>query len=258
MPVERKIYKFPFWKDNPIEWVCPTCERGVLSGERGSFSFHEIKESRDAHKNEDWDPDWIVYAYSCTFLCTNPQCQEVVASVGTGGVDVDPQYDEKGELKELKHYDYFQPKYFYPHLNIFKLPENTPANIKKEVHNSFELFFASPSSSLNHIRIALELILDFLKINRFKLIRKKRIYISPHERIRLIPDTYRDFQDLFFAIKWLGNTGSHSHNITIDDVMDAYDILEIILFELFEKRTKSIKKLAKQINKKRGPRNNCS
>jgi len=114
------------------------------------------------------------------------------------------------------------------------------------------LFFADYGASANHIRIALERILDHLKVKKFELKRGKRVFISLHKRILLLPSKYNDVSDLLFAIKWLGNTGSHSHKITIDDVMDAYEILEVVLNEIIENKTKKIKKMAKKINKRKG------
>lgn len=256
MPVERTIYKTPFHKESQPQWTCPACGRGVLEGIKGSFHYGEVKESIDAQEKykDTWDPDQIVFTYSTCLRCTNPQCKEIIASAGTGGVDFEPVYDEAtGEPNAQDFYNYFLPKYFWPHLNIFNVPKNTPEPIREEINKSFELFFASPSSSSNHIRIALENLLDHLKVKRTELRNKKRVYISLHRRVLLLPQAYSDLKDLLIAIKWLGNTGSHTPVITMDDVMDAYDILEMVINELFEKRASGIKKLAKRINKRKGP-----
>ncbi len=60
--------------------------------------------------------------------------------------------------------------------------------------------------------------------------------------------------DMLLAIKWLGNAGSHGHGkITIDDVMDSYELTEHILAEIFEPKIKKLKAIAKKINRKKGP-----
>lgn len=254
MPVDRKIYKTPFYKHSLSQWECPSCNKGILKTKEGSFVYYESKRSLDARKDEDWDPEWIEYIYSCQFICTNPACKDTVMSVGTGSVDLEPiSYSDEDDQPHMDYADYFQPKFFIPQLNIFKIAKNTPDDIKASIVESFRLFFASPSSSANHLRIALEKLLNFLKVKKFETKNGKRFLINLHRRIERLPVKYSDFKDLFFAIKWLGNTGSHSDNINkIDDVMDAYDIFENILDELFDKRTEKTKKIAKKINRKKG------
>ena len=117
---------------------------------------------------------------------------------------------------------------------------------------SFELFFCNPPSSANHIRVALEKLLNHLKVKQYEIIKGRKRFISLHKRIEIISTKYRGLKEDFLALKWLGNAGSHSHKIImIDDVIDAYEIFESVLHELF--KSKSIRKLVKQINKKKGP-----
>ena len=62
-----------------------------------------------------------------------------------------------------------------------------------------------------------------------------------------------DLEDILYAIKWLGNAGSHGNSeITIDDVFDAYEFMNHILNEIYEPKQK-LEKLAKEIRKKKGP-----
>lgn len=71
----------------------------------------------------------------------------------------------------------------------------------------------------------------------------------------MLPNRHKHLKELFLAIKWLGNAGSHSNKeITIDDVLDAYEIMETVLKELFEYKKDTVKKLAKKIIKKQGPK----
>jgi len=59
---------------------------------------------------------------------------------------------------------------------------------------------------------------------------------------------------MILAIKWLGNAGSHGHaEVTMDDVMDAYELTEHILEEIYEPKLKKLKAIAKKVNKKKGP-----
>ena len=83
----------------------------------------------------------------------------------------------------------------------------------------------------------------------------ERLYLSLHQRIERLPKKHANLKDLLFAIKWLGNAGSHStRSITMDDVMDAYEIMDEVLGEVYPSKKRSARKIAKEINIKRGPR----
>ncbi|HXC52488.1 MAG TPA: hypothetical protein VN634_16525 [Candidatus Limnocylindrales bacterium] len=52
----------------------------------------------------------------------------------------------------------------------------------------------------------------------------------------------------------MGNAGSHDGGeASVADVRVAYDLLEHILSEVYEGKGKSLKVLAKKVNKKKGP-----
>ena len=57
--------------------------------------------------------------------------------------------------------------------------------------------------------------------------------LSLHSRIKLLPKKYHDIQDIFMAVKWLGNAGSHSGTVSADDVLDAYELMQKLLAEVF-------------------------
>ncbi|MES2014697.1 MAG: DUF4145 domain-containing protein [Patescibacteria group bacterium] len=250
MSVDRKIFNIPFHKGKQPEWTCPSCNRGILKGKEGTFLRVETRASKAHRGHPDWEPEWISYRYSCQFVCTNPACEEMVFNVGTGSVKEEVDYnDEQGY--SASYLDIFRPKFFSPHLNIFKISPNTPVDIRDSIEKSFQLFFINPSASANHMRIALEQLLDYLKVKKFETVKNKRFIISLHKRIESIPSKVSELKDLFFAVKWLGNDASHDGGVSMDNVMDVYDMFESILDEIFGKKTKEIKKIAKKINRRR-------
>ncbi|MFA4918821.1 MAG: DUF4145 domain-containing protein [Thermodesulfovibrionales bacterium] len=251
--MDRKLYKLPFRSEHLPRWICPTCGKGTLSIRNDSFNAVETFDSEKAHGHQDWDPQWIEYVYSCLLVCSNVACKDIVANSGEGFVEVDFDYDSNGEPVQ-NYFDFFRPKYFHPHLKLFSLPAGTPKDVVKEINQSFELFFCNPPSASNHIRIALEDLLTFMKVKRYETKNRKKIFLSLHKRIDLISVKYQNLKDFCLAIKWLGNAGSHSDKeITVDDVMDAYEIMDEMLRELLYKKQDHIKKLVKTINKKKGP-----
>lgn len=252
--MDRKLYKLPFTKNGMSRYQCPTCNKGVLKIIPDTLQSKETKASRRNQNHPAWDPEWITIIYSCLFECANPDCKEIVSSSGKGGVEEECFYNEMGE-PDRNYEKYFKPEYFTPHLKIFHTPKGTPEGVEEEIHKSFSLVFSDPSSSANHIRIALENLLTHLKIKRYTTTNNKRHYLNLHNRIDLLPRKYHQIKDIFLAIKWLGNAGSHSnHEVTIDDVFDSYELIIELLIEIFSNNRKKAKSLAKKINKKKGPK----
>ncbi len=250
--MDRKAFKLPFTEASQPDWQCPTCKKGLLRIKEGTFFNEETSLSRKWHGHEDWDPDWVSTVYSCLLKCTNEGCQEVVANSGEGILDWDIEHDEEGYPQQI-YGDYFKPLYFQPHLVLIQIPEKTPAEVKEKLENSFRLFFSSPSAASSNVRAAVEAMLNDLNVNRYRLVNGKRRIINLHQRIDLLPAKYDELKDMLMAVKWLGNAGSHQGGeLTTDDVMDAYEIIEHVLSEVYEEKTKKLKAIAKKVNKAKG------
>ncbi len=154
------------------------------------------------------------------------------------------------------------PSYFYPPLEIFRIPDACPADVGQEIESGFALFWSDHSGVMNHFRKAVELILDKLRVRKTTVVTKKGKrhyhYFSLHTRI----DEYRkkrpELAEQLEALKWLGNVGSHSSSVKLDDVFDACDILEHFIQETFERRGDKVKKIAKSINRTKKPRSHSN
>ncbi len=251
--MDRKSYKLPFRKTGITKFQCPSCGKGLLKIKKDTFHYSETKGSSSCHSHEAWEPEWIEYVYSCLLECSNTNCKDTVASSGTGSVTQYMYHDHEG-VPDVGYDDYFQPEFFSPHLKIFHSPKGIPEEVENEINKSFSLLFSDPSSAANHIRVALEHLLTHLKIKRYFNNNGRRSFLSLHKRIALLPNKYDHIKDLFFAVKWLGNAGSHSnHKVTLDDVLDSYELMDEMLVEIFYNRRAKAKALAKKINKKKGP-----
>ena len=252
--MDRKSYKLTIEKSGCTPFNCPSCGNGVLKVQQGSFSYHETKLSRCSRRHEAFGFEWVSYVFSCILECTNPRCQEFVSCLGNGGVDQEYSTDENGEF-DVSYSDFFKPKFFHPNLKIFTPPKKTPESVYEELNVSFSLVFSDPSSAANHVRIALENLLTELRIKRSYKTSGKMKYLNLHQRIDLLPSKFDHIKLLFYAVKWLGNAGSHSHKeLSFDDVFDAYEIISQILEEIYNNKGKQIATMAKVINKRKGPR----
>ncbi len=253
--IDRKLYKGYFLKEAMNSWMCPTCNKGTLQLEKDKFLFEDNSSTKQYSNHEDFNfPHDIVYTYTGLLTCTNPKCKEVVASSGTGGVDeVGQTLSPDGYTTDTEYGDYFKPLHFYPPLHIFKIPEDTPDNVKKSIISSFSLVFTNNSSAANQVRIALECLLTHLKIKRFNITGGRQRRLNLHQRIDLLPTKYQKIKKVCLAIKWLGNAGSHCDDkMTFDDVFNGYEMLSFILEELYDNKHEHVNKLAKKINDKKG------
>ena len=241
--INRRKFNTPLKRDALSAYPCPTCGTGSLRTDKDAFHFKETQASKAEHGHYQWEPDWIEYIYSCLMVCSNSACQEIISSNGRGSVSFEENRDT------------FSPIYFYPNLKFFNIPNGTPEDVVDEVNKSFALFFSDPSSAVSHIRISLEYLLNNLTIKRYINTGKGRKYLALHNRIDLLPKRYDHVKELFLAVKWIGNAGSHSNKeVGKNDVFDCYELMSELLSEVISNRSEKTKALAKQINKKKGPK----
>jgi hypothetical protein len=86
--------------------------------------------------------------------------------------------------------------------------------------------------------------------NRKKASNGKLVDLSLHGRIEIFAKKNHDVGIQLMALKWLGNTGSHSHAVDSKDLLDAMEIMEHALMEIIEKRREKVAKLAKGLQKR--------
>ncbi|MFT5702386.1 MAG: hypothetical protein ACI8ZB_005305 [Desulforhopalus sp.] len=240
-----------FTKKNNANWNCPKCNR-VLVLKKNSFHAHESSETQLMLERPDCHQMEYSYVFSCLFHCTNNGCNEHVACTGEGFHDIEISHDNEGY--PVQQYPiFYKPKYFFPNVNLFPLSNNVPKDINLALSKSFELFFCNYDAALNQVRICIELLMDSWGIASSTETNK---FISLHTRITKIPEKYSKLKSVLTAVKWLGNAGSHSSvRITKKDLLDAYEIVNYILIEVFSSKHEKISGMANEINTSKGPRN---
>lgn len=253
--MNRKLWSHPsFTETNTPEWICPSCNAGKLSLAKNSLVSQETIASKERHHDEDWDPTWINTAFSAFFMCGN--CGEPIAVSGWGTVTERIRLLPDGSVDDSTE-DQFFPEFFTKAPHLIEIPVDCDPNIEIEIEKSFQLYFVDANSCANKIRVTIEMILD-----GFKIPRKKRITrggnaevrsMSLHERILKYGQKNLQAANRLLAIKWIGNSGSHGGTLERNDLLDAYEIFEIALSEIYDFDKKRADKLTKAINKKKGP-----
>ncbi|RQO81345.1 hypothetical protein DBV10_14525 [Acidovorax sp. FJL06] len=74
-----------------------------------------------------------------------------------------------------------------------------------------------------------------MMLPRFVAPSGERRSINLHQSIALLDPKYAHLKDVILAIKWLADDGSQDEgvSVSIDDVMDAYELTEKILEEVY-------------------------
>lgn len=234
-------------------WPCPACAKGVLALVPKSLVHKETVASKRAHGDDEWDPELITYAFTAWLKCNHAPCGQEVAVSGIGGAEA--VYDP--EDGDMSWSSYFIPKFCWPMPDIFELPAKCPDEVKTQLRAGFALFWSDQAAAASRVRVALERLMDHLGVQRRRKDKNGKFVEMPlHQRIEVFQKGEANIGSQLMALKWLGNTGSHEGQVSRDDVLDAFEILEHALVELIDQRTAKVAALARKLAKKHARRHN--
>ncbi|RYX86611.1 DUF4145 domain-containing protein [bacterium] len=246
--MNRHIWQRDFLENQTIKWPCPACHAAKLILEKRTLNTGETSQSLNEHREAGWEPGWIEGRFTCFLKCH--ECLEDVAVAGRYSVE------EWGndELRQVEHMHRFEPLFFMQAPPIIQLPKKLPLDIQKEIEASFQLYWVDLASCANRIRSSVEMLLTDLGVKRTIVSNRRRRDLNLHNRIEIFRDVNSMLADALLAVKWIGNAGSHSNALDEKDILDGYEMLEYVLEELFDQRSKRMANLARQINKAKKPR----
>nr|WP_288356202.1 DUF4145 domain-containing protein [uncultured Pseudomonas sp.] len=244
--MEKEILQGAFVRDAIPEYKCPHCSKGGLRL-FGDFTSHETELSASIHSEDWWDPEYIRMLFSCTLKCTS--CADIVFVVGNGLVEEEYNVDHNGEWSK-DWVEYYRPSFFHPGLQLISYPSKTPQEVIAPLSTASALFFSSPSACCNSIRASAEQVLTHLGIG----VKSGDDFVSFGSRINMIPKEQESTKNLFNAIRWLGNHGSHpGSEVEAEDALHAFEIMEFLLEEVYGSRKQELEALAAAINDRKGP-----
>jgi hypothetical protein len=235
-------------------WNCPHCEIGLLKELPKERQLVEPTYSKREHNEDWWEPEHIRQRFSAQLQCNNHRCGEIVFVVGESTTHYGGG-DEEGE----HWYETFEPRAAYPAVAVFRLKAEWPKSVTRELSLAFGHIFGDAGAAANRLRTAVECLLDHLGVKKATLVangtKKKKVKLNLHRRIEAFKLKNPEAAGLLLAVKWLGNAGSHADlkGVTRDDVLDGMDMMQLALHLLFDKSSAAVQKLAKSINKKKGP-----
>ncbi|HFG6897084.1 TPA: DUF4145 domain-containing protein [Acinetobacter baumannii] len=253
--MDRNLYKKCFKQTDNITFPCPSCANLSLKLNSDKFFSEDTALSKKMQVDDYWEPEWLTSVFTTVLVCNNSDCIESVICSGIGSVDWEAEANEHGEM-EQQYYSYYLPKIFIPTIHFFKIPEKCPDSVKLLLIEAFSLTLQSPSSAANKVRAAIENLLTEYGVARYSRKNGKNNRLNLDSRIAKAKNkkaVLGELENILYAIKWLGNAGSHANSeILLDDVFDAYDLMSHLLNELYDPKI-NLNRLAKAIRKRKGP-----
>jgi hypothetical protein len=186
--------------------------------------------------------------------CSNESCGEVVAVSGYTTNSLDYYYGADGNT-ETELYTYFAPTGFNPAPAIIDIPPATPDEVKEVVHAAFGLYWLDKEACANKLRVAVELLLNDVKIPAVKRSKDGRDRpVGLDTRIREYSAINQEVADLLLAVKWIGNAGSHANlgQLDADDLLDVFEIVELVLEDAYIGKRKRLAAIAAAIVSAKG------
>ncbi len=241
--MNRPIWKQPITEHSAPGWPCPSCGSGTLRLDRSSLRFHETNESKKMDRSECFPGD-ICFGFTAWVQCDQKRCSEHASVSGTGWLE----QDWSGNEEETDWFRRFYPRSIFPMPDVFPIPKTCPKAVADELRAAFVLMWTDRAASANRVRVASERLMDHLKVQRLRKNKKGRFdKLNLHQRIEVFRVSNPEAAKLLMAMKLLGNTGSHERDLSLDDVLDGFEVFEHILAELVGNRTKRVVTLANDL-----------
>lgn len=245
----RRLWKESVSKTTIPAWTCGHCGSGTLRMVADSMVVREHHSSKVARAREDWDPHDISEVFHCVAECSSCRDLAVIAGEASHSVDWDD------EIRDMAFSRDFSTRAVIPAPQMLDIPKQVPETISAEVRRAFGLYWSDPSASLNRLRCAVEALCDHAGVARWgRRADDSRFLLPLHARIERLPDRFATVKNELLAVKWLGNDGAHGPDATVDDVLDALELLDFVFDRIFRHPERAIAKLSRVINRKKGSR----
>jgi Domain of unknown function (DUF4145) len=153
--------------------------------------------------------------------------------------------DSCGQLVAVQGYERKSgriPKAMCPAPPIICAPAKTPSNVTRELELAFSLFWVDLGACANKLRISVERVLDYFRITGGTLA----------NRVARFQAVDAGQAKTFDALRQVGNVGSHLGSNTRETILDAFEVYEHALEELFGDRKSYFDRLRKKIIEKNG------
>lgn len=231
-----------------LDRLCPRCQRGTLTPIKDAAKSEETADSRQLPEEVEWDAhEW---RFTTLLKCSFSACQESAVVAGEKHVE-----ELQVDWDEYQHVDRYRIRFYRPSPRPFPIRPKYPERVIHHVEAASEVYWADAEAAGNKIRQAVEAFLTGRGVKQFAQAEgpRSRSRLSLHARILLYEKQNPDLAKLLFAVKWLGNAGSHDGGLKHADVLDGFELLEHVLQETYANDRKRLFRRAGAINRRKGP-----
>lgn len=173
---------------------------------------------------------WKLCRFTAISKCT--YCQEGVVISGVAKT-LQPEIRELiKDHPKINHQLKIYPEFFSPPLQIIEVHRNYPDSIRKLLIKSFQVAFCEPASAAICLRKVIENLLDQQKIPRCD---KKDKILPLYNRINRFKNGNNVLGKVLEAIKVIGDDGAHTNQLTEENLLEAYRLLNFVLQQLYVK-----------------------
>lgn len=232
--------------------ACPNCQIGYIGF--SSPSEHEGHDSASARSHPAFEPEWISGTFVVLGQCENPECRQAVHGTGDYRVDYSQKSnrDDEFEHQGIPYSSYYSVTHLHPPMLIMPIPASAPNEVREGVLRASRVLFADPGLAATALRATVE---RFLTSEGISATRPTGQFRTAHDRIKEWRDADPNrppVADLLFAVKWLGNAGTHEDSdLTTIEVLDGARVLDEAFHRLFT--GPDIDAHAQNINAAKGP-----
>lgn len=233
--MHRHLWKESYQDTNPPLWPCPACGRETLQPIPKSLAIRPPS----AYELSDLPEDEYTFCFKQFFLCSVRECGDIVCVAGDASLERNPYAISTDD----EYFYQLFPKAVHRGMPIISLPLETPDAVRIELETAFSLFWVDLGSCANKMRISVERALDELGVPAGKTL---------NESIKTFEAIDQGHAQTFHALREVGNVGSHLGDNTRETILDAWEIYEDALRNLFGGHKDRIEALKKKIRASKG------
>lgn len=232
-------------------WLCGRCGVGHLHAGPKKEVWLSTADTDAASKHDWFDRRDAEYRFGALLKCNNPHCGDPVAIAGVYS-DEDVQVDHD----EYETHSTYRVKAVTPAPLPFPIDKSVPDTVSDHLKSAAGLLWADHDAAGNRIRQSVEALLDQQGVKKSYIEKSKtpgkpgkRKQYPLHQRIEAYKKKNSDAANHLMAIKWIGNAGSHtgSASLSRDQILDALEIMEVVLEEVYVGHRKKIAAKVKKI-----------
>ena len=246
---DRSKWQGAYDRDSMPKFNCPRCRNGRLIANRTTLKVVQPQFSITECDNPDFEPGWERERFTLELQCDEKSCEETAFAIGN--TSAEQYYDE--ELNDYPWVSLICIRAFYPAPPIISTPEQTPHEILRELEKAFGLYWTDLNATANRLRVCVERIMDQQDVPSEALSKKKvMVPLDLNGRIGVFTKTHTEHAETFTALRMVGNLGSHGHDVQREVILDAFEVLEDCLAELYGERSARLGKIKKKLISTKG------